>query len=266
MADIKRVFTKTFIEQRKISTQLTSLPVFILGMPRSGSTLIEQILASHPAVSTIGESNAFRDALRSFGLDTRALPFPGSVPDWSRSQLQDAATQYIDRLSALSATPDQQKPIAHIVNKMLNNFRHIGLIYQMFPRARIIHARRDAVDTCMSCFYINFAKVPFSFDLGELGRYYKAYSDLMNYWHQVLPPGTILDVQHEQLVSNFEEEVRRILAYCEIDWDASCLRYYEGRLPVRTASVIQVRQPLFQSSTPRWRPDAHSLRPLVAEL
>jgi hypothetical protein len=133
----------------------------------------------------------------------------------------------------------------------------------MLPNACIIHTRRDPIDTCLSCFSIQFAKVPYSFDLGEIGRYYKAYIGLMEHWRTVLPPGRILDVQYEDLVRDFEETARRILTHCGLGWDDACLRYYETQRPVRTSSVTQVREPIYQHAVGRWRPDADLLRPLV---
>jgi hypothetical protein len=134
------------------------------------------------------------------------------------------------------------------------------------PNARIIHTRRDPIDTCLSCFSINFAKLPYTFDLGELGRYYRPYSRLMEHWRTVLPANRMLEVQYEELVADFEGHARKIIAYCGLEWNDRCLAYYETQRPVRTASAGQVRQPIYSSSIGRPRPDAAVLRPLLDEL
>ena len=277
------VFTAELVRCRQNVGVPSALPIFIVGMPRSGSTLVEQMLASHGQVLGAGEVPAFADALRASGLQTPARPFPDSVPDWTADQLRHAAEEYLRRLelarssSVTSAgstsskrAPADQLPLSasrhgveRITDKMLANFRYVGLIHLMLPNARIIHTRRDPVDTCLSCFSIQFAKVPYSFDLGEMGRFYKAYADLMEHWRTVLPPGRILDVQYEDLVRDFETTARRILTHCGLGWDDACLRYYETQRPVRTSSVTQVREPIYQHAIGRWRPDADLLRPLM---
>ncbi len=146
------------------------------------------------------------------------------------------------------------------------NFRYAGLIRMALPRARIIHACRDPVDTCLSCFAIRFERQPFAFNLGELGRYYRAYKQLMQHWREVLPPETMLEVQYESLVQDFAAEARRIVTWCGLEWNDACLHFHQAQRPVRTASVVQVRQPLYRSSIGRWRPDSATLRPLLEPL
>ena len=261
---VELAFSREMVEGHR--GESSASPIFIVGMPRSGSTLIEQVLASHPNIAAIGESRAFREALWSCGLASGRFPYPESVRNWTDEQLSAAAADYMQRTRRLAKAVAGDKTFGYVVNKSLNNFRYIGLIHMMFPRARIIHTYRDPIDTCLSCFSINFAGVAYSFDLAELGRYYAAYRRLMDHWRKILPRGTILEVQHELLVDNFEDEVRRLLTYCGVEWDAACLRYHETRRSVRTASVTQVRQPLFKSSTPRWRPNAEVLQPLLSGL
>jgi len=149
---------------------------------------------------------------------------------------------------------------------MLNNFRYCGLIHLALPNARIIHTRRDPVATCLSCFSIQFTTLPYTYDLGELGRHYRAYANLMEHWQAILPPGLILDVQYERLVQNFDEESRRLVAFCGLEWDEACARFHEAERPVRTASMVQVRWPLYQDAVRRWRPDAETLAPLLQGL
>jgi Sulfotransferase family len=152
-----------------------------------------------------------------------------------------------------------------ITDKLPANFRHAGLIHLALPNARIIHTCRDAADICLSCFSILFASQEFTYQLRELGRYYRAYAGLMDHWHAVLPADLILDVRYEELVSDFESQARRIIAYCGLEWDDACLAFHEMRRPVKTASLVQVRQPVYQSSIGRWRPSAVVLRPLLDE-
>jgi hypothetical protein len=155
---------------------------------------------------------------------------------------------------------------ARITDKMPSNFRFIGFIRMALPNARIIHTRRDPLDTCISCFSRLFGKKSFTSDLGTLGRYYRSYETLMSHWRDVLPPEAMLEVQYEELVSDFENQARRLVAYCGLDWDERCLAFHKTKRPVRTASVTQVRQPIFASSVGRWRDYEPWLQPLLKEL
>jgi hypothetical protein len=148
------------------------------------------------------------------------------------------------------------------------NFHFPGLIQLTLPNARIIHSRRDPVDTCLSCFSILFdgASNAYTYDLGELGRFYRSYESLMTHWRAVLPPGTMIEVQYEEVVADLENEARRIIAHCGLAWDDACLAFHKTRRPVRTASIAQVRQPIYKSSVGRWRPYREHLRPLLKEL
>jgi sulfotransferase family protein len=147
------------------------------------------------------------------------------------------------------------------------NFRFVGLIHLALPNARIIHARRDPVDTCLSCFAQHFrGDQPFAYDLAELGRYYRAYERLMDHWRRALPPGVMLEVQYEELVADFETQARSIVAHAGLDWDPNCLAFHETQRSVRTASHSQVRRPLYKTSVGRWRPYANLLRPLFDAL
>jgi hypothetical protein len=156
---------------------------------------------------------------------------------------------------------------ARIVDKLPSNFLYVGLIRLMLPNARIIHAMRDPVDTCLSCFSKLFSgEQPFAYDLGELGRYYAAYARLMAHWRAVVPAEIMLEVEYEALVDDFEPQARRIVAHCGLEWDPACREFYNTSRPVQTASMAQVRQPIYRTSVGRWRPDAALLQPLLAEL
>ena len=152
-------------------------------------------------------------------------------------------------------------------DKMPGNFIHVGLIRLAFPNARIIHARRNPVDTCLSSFSISFfGRQDFSYDLGELGRYYRAYHELMEHWRQVLPEDAMLEVHYENVVADLETQARRIIAYCGLEWDDACLAFHKSTRAVNTASVAQVRQPIYKSSVERWRTYQDHLKPLLDAL
>ena len=154
--------------------------------------------------------------------------------------------------------------VIRITDKTLNNFFCVGLIHIALPNARIIHTVRDPVDSCLSSFSRLFgSKLSFTYDLGELGRYYRAYQTLMEHWSNVLPPGTILDLRYEELVDDLEGQARRLVAYCGLDWHDGCLAFHETKRPVKTASLGQVRQPIYRDSIRRWRPVGNALQPLL---
>ena len=149
---------------------------------------------------------------------------------------------------------------------MLSNYVYVGLIHLALPNATIIHTIRDPVDTCISCFSKLFPEGHYTYDLAELGRYYRHYQRLMAHWHRVLPPGRILDVRYEDVVADLESAARRMVAHCGLEWDARCLAFHQIRRPVRTLSAAQVRQPIYKSSLGRRRVYETLLAPLLAEL
>jgi tetratricopeptide (TPR) repeat protein len=251
----RELFSAEIMRERAGQGDPSPVPVFILGMPRSGTTLVEQMLASHPQVHGAGE-------LSDFAAVVAALGGPDGVPDDIRgAELRRIGARYVARVGALA------RSARHITDKMPANFRFAGLIHLALPNARIIHLSRDPVDTCLSCFSILFGgDQPYTYDLGELGRYYRAYQTLMAHWRDVLPPGVMLEVQYEELVGDFEPQARHILAHCDLDWDDACLDFPNTRRPVHTASAVQVRQPVYQTSVGRWRPPEDVLRPLLDAL
>ena len=261
---IRAVFSRELLQAKPGLGCASELPIFIVGMMRSGSTLIEQILASHPRVRATGEvpclNEAWAAAHRRFGL---ATPFPDAVGALEGPQQRDLGEEYLRRLTARGGAATA----CRITDKMPGNFTAAGLIHLALPRARIIHTVRDPIDTCLSCFATLFREdQPFSYDLGELGRYYRAYARLMQHWRAVLPEGTILEVRYEQLIEDFEPQVRRILGYCGLEWHDACRDFHRTERAVRTASVVQVRQPLHRSSVGRWRPGPQLLAPLLEGL
>ncbi len=253
LGEIERIRASFGAEPIRRGTGLgdpSPVPVFIVGMPRSGTTLVEQILASHPQVHGGGERRDFEVAIA--GLDHPAA---------DGEDLRRVGARYVERVRAL-------KPgAARITDKMPGNFRFAGLIHLALPNARIIHVRRDPVDTCLSCFSILFGgDLPYAYDLGELGRYYRAYASLMAHWRAVLPEGVMLEVEYEALVADFEPQARRIVGHCGLDWDDACLDFHRTQRPVWTASAIQVRRPIYDSSVGRSRPYQGMLGPLLAAL
>ena len=266
LAEPARVFTPAVLAKHAGQGDPSSLPVFIVGMPRSGSTLIEQILASHPRVVGGGERGDFAAALRSVVRREGALADPaGFVERLDERVLQRLGAAYLDRLDS-AAAGTKADPL-RITDKLLDNFRYLGIIHLALPNARIIHARRDPVDSCLSSYSKLFqAPLAHTYDLGTLGRYWRAYDALMAHWRAVLPPGVMLEVQYEAVVDDLEAEARRIVAHCGLDWDDACLSFHETKRPVRTASVVQVRRPIYRSSVGRWRPDPETLRPLLEGL
>jgi hypothetical protein len=156
---------------------------------------------------------------------------------------------------------------ARITDKMPGNFIFAGLIHLALPKATILHAVRDPIDTCLSCFAVHFTRGhPHTYDLAELGRYYRRYRSLMDHWRRVLPSGRIVDVRYEDLVADLEGAARRIIAHCGLPWDARCLDFHRTERPVRTASAPQVRRPIYGNSVGRWRRYEPFLGPLLAEL
>jgi len=230
------------------------VPVFVIGMPRSGTSLIEQILASHADIAGAGELPLMGELLAR-------LPAEVPAADAERAALRE-------RLQALGAEYCGRLWQAHrghrfVVDKMPGNYRFAGLIALMLPQARIIHVRRDPLDTCLSCFATPFTEGhDYASDLGALGRQYLRYQRLMQHWTALLPPGRILEVRYEDVVADLAGQTRRMLSYLGAEWDESCLRFHRTARPVRTASMAQVRQPLYAGSIGRWQRFERQLAPL----
>jgi len=262
MDRIARVFTAEFMASRKGLGDPSVVPVFIVGMPRSGTTLVEQTLASHNAVFGAGERTELLQAIGRMSAERLgAAAYPEAAWTMSGGQLRQIGAEYVAALRTLA------RGAARITDKMPGNFLFVGLIRLILPNARIIHVQRDPVDTCLSCFSKLFTgEQPFSYDLAELGRHHRAYQRLMAHWRAVLPADVLLEVEYEALVEDFESQARRLVAHCGLEWDPACLEFYKTSRPVHTASMTQVRQPIYRSSVGRWRPDAGLLRPLLEAL
>ena len=251
---VRATFTREMIATASGDHSRSALPIFIVGMPRSGTTLVEQILASHPAVFGAGEIAALPEALA-----TLAERASGGSAGFTEADLVALGERYLARLEA-AAAPGRY---ARVADKYPFNFLNLGLIHMALPQARVIHCRRDPVDTCLSCFAKLFHDVPFSYDLGELGRYYHAYDGLMAHWAEVLPPGIVLDLHLEDLIDDFPGQVQRLLAHCGLPWDDACLSFHRTARVVRSESAVQVRQTLRRDLHPPWRPETAILQPLL---
>jgi len=256
---LKTTFSAEFIARGREQGHPDGTPIFVVGMPRSGTTLVEQILASHPEVHGAGElpdiDLVFRETLRTNG----DLPYPEGVRELPPSQFFEMGEKYLARLRRLSAKP-------RIVDKLPHNFLFLGLIRIILPQAKIIHCRRDPMDTCWSI-YKNIFDTPHRYaqDLQELGRYYRLYQDLMDHWRNVLPEN-MHEIEYETLVLDQEKETRRLLAYCGLSWNEACLNFHRTTRKVITMSRTQVRQPLYSSSLRKWRCYERELAPLRAIL
>jgi tetratricopeptide (TPR) repeat protein len=257
---IRAAFSADLLRQKAGAGNPSPVPVFIIGMPRSGTSLVEQILASHPKVFGAGERYELGDLADAIE-GKNGAEFPEAVAGISGEEFNALGTNYVTAMRALA--PDAER----IIDKMPSNFFNAGLAHLALPNVRIIHTRRDPRDTAVSCFSILFALGhAYSYDLRELGRYIAAYQRLMEHWRQVLPNGVMLEVQYEQLVGGLKTEAKRIVEFCGLDWDEACLSFYKTERPVRTASVIQVRQPIYPSSVGRWRAYENELQPFLSAL
>jgi len=252
---MREIFTADALRKGRSFGDPSVVPVFIIGMPRSGTTLVEQILATHPKVYGAGELDDFQTAVVASlrGLNRARTGLGVEEFRW-------ISTRYLECVRAIAPAAER------IVDKMPANFQYVGLIHLALPNARIIHIPRDPIDTCLSCFSILFAHDQFfTYDLAELGRYYRAYATLMH-WREVLPLEQMLEVRYEELVTNFAPLARRIVAHCGLEWDDACLEFHQTQRPIWTASVDQVRRTIYRSSVGRWRPHEGMLRPLSEAL
>jgi tetratricopeptide (TPR) repeat protein len=254
-AGIAEAFSPALLAEKASQGAPSDLPIFVVGMPRSGTTLVEQILASHPMVQAAGELKRLQ--MLSDGI----AGFPQSAASLNATQLRALGEAYLAFVIPRAAGR------RHVVDKMPSNFLLAGLIRLILPDARIIHCRRDPADTCLSCYTKLFAgEQAFSYDQTELGRFYRAYQSLMAHWRATLPASHFLEVDYEAVVEDIETQARRMLAFLGLPWNDTVRRFHETERPVRTASVNQVRQPIYRTSAGRWRKHAMHLQPLLAAL
>jgi tetratricopeptide (TPR) repeat protein len=258
---IAACYDPEFFRSRAPAGHVDPAPIFIVGLPRSGSTLVEQILASHSQVEGTMELHNIPALVRE--LDHRGADrdgYPEAVRELSADELTGLGRRYIEE----TRTVRSGRP--RFIDKMPNNFSHVGLIHAILPNARIVDVRRHPMDACFSNYKQYFAHgQSFSYDLGDLGRYYRCYLALMDHWDEVLP-GKVMHLQYEQLIRDPQDTVRRLLEHCALPFEAATLNFHENRRPVRTASAEQVRQPLYASGVGYWKRFATELEPLRASL
>ena len=245
------IYTRETISQIGEGASTSIKPVFVVGMMRSGTSLVEQIIASHPRAKGAGELPFWGDATSAHAAIVRQGLFDEPV----RKKLAE------DYLGVLARYPDALR----VVDKAPLNFDHLGVIHSVFPNARIIYMRRDPIDTCLSCYFQQFSTaLNFTMDLSDLAHYFKEHHRLMAHWSAVLPAGSILDVPYEELVADPGGWSRRLLDFLGLEWDERCLDFYKTQRRVGTASSWQVRQRIYQSSVERWRNYEKFIRPLLS--
>ena len=257
-------FSKQFLEDNAGHGDPESAPIFIIGLPRSGSTLLEQILSSHSKVDGTHELADLPKAIHSnrklISTKSRRLGYPISVANLDADGFRRLGGDYIER------TRRHRGDRPYFTDKNPNNFLHVGLLHLILPNAKIINARRHPLDSCFGSYKQLFARgQPYTYDLVEIGEYYLQYQRLMDHWHEVLP-GKVLDVQYQEVVADLEGQVRRILEYCELEWEESCLRFHETSRSVKSASSEQVRRPIYASAVNTWRHYEAHLGPLIETL
>ena len=260
MEELAAIFDESLFARLSGAGHPSETPVFIVGMPRSGTTLVEQVLASHPSVHGAGELD---EVGRVAGvipvMNPDRIPFPSGVAQLGRADCEELGRLYVGRVRAMEPGADR------ITDKLPGNFHYVGLIHLMLPAARIIHCRRNALDTCLSCYATQFGWRG-SYDLNEVGRYYRAYSRLMDHWQRVLPDARMLEVTYEDVVGDLEGQARRLVEHCGLEWTDACLAFHRTERRVHTASMGQVRRPLYGSSVGRWRRYEKHLGPLLEAL
>ena len=258
---LQTTFSAAFFAARPPLPPAGRVPIFIVGMPRSGTTLIEQILATYPGIHGAGELVDLPEVV--YSIESKSDAVAGSYPEraaaLSAEDFRELGEAYIERVWQLA--PEAE----HIVDKMPANFLHVGMIHLMLPQAKIIHAMRDPLDSCFSCYSRLFVgnNLDFTYSLETVGRYYVRYMELMRHWHRVLPDHALLDVRYEDMVADTEGQARRLLDYLGLPWNERCLDFHQNRRVVKTASIAQVRKPIYRSSVARWKHFEKHLGPLL---
>ena len=263
---LKETFTQELLQRFSATSagHPTEAPVFVIGMPRSGTTLVEQMLASHPLIQAAGEL-AWLPKLVPGMSSTEPYPCPPVYPpllaDMPPARLTRLGREYESQLRELY--PDQLR----VIDKAPLNFLYAGFIHLVLPNARMIHCRRDPLDTCLSCYLCTFnGDMAFAYDQTELGSYYRRYQALADHWLELLPRERYTEVRYEDMVESFESEARRLVEFCGVPWSEDCLGFHQSDRQVRTASAIDVRKPVYRSSVGRSRAYADHLRPLIDAL
>jgi tetratricopeptide (TPR) repeat protein len=259
-SQIKSTYNKNFLSSTPNSGLLEDKPIFILGMPRSGTTLVEQIISSHSSVTGAGELSYMADQAKQF--KGGMLAFHKRFSSMGEAKWQEVAQAYLIGLNGY----DEGK--VHITDKMPHNFLNVGMISKLLPNAKIIHCKRNPVANCLSIYKAYFSgknSHSYAYHLQGLAHYHNLYEDLMAHWREVLP-GRFYEVSYEQLISNQEQESRKLIEYCGLDWQEACLDFYKTDRKVKTASAFQVRQPMHNQSIDLWKRYGEALQPLLDDL
>jgi tetratricopeptide (TPR) repeat protein len=258
------VFSEKFFKARYGMGAEGETPVFIVGMPRSGTSLIEQTLASHPQIFGAGELKNIGEIQRNLQLRIKnKVPYPESIQGLDPITACNMGERYLKEISDLAGA---NGGFTRITDKMPGNIANLGLIAMILPKARIIHSMRNPMDSCFSCFSRNFGSViSYTRQLEDLGRYYRDYRRLMEHWKKVLPL-EILDVRYEETVADHDGMARKLIEFCGLEWDDACLKFYETERRVKTASTVQVRKPIYNSSVSKWHDYEAELQPLFDAL
>ncbi|TMJ39215.1 MAG: sulfotransferase [Alphaproteobacteria bacterium] len=254
-------FSPEFFARRRVIGSNSDIPVFVVGMPRSGTTLAEQIIAHHREAAGAGELDRIWKIGRAMRYHDDVGKFIAAIDAKSPVELAALGDKYVNLLKFIGGGQARR-----IVDKLPHNFEMLGLIALLFPYARIVHMRRNAIDTCLSCFQNRLNEMHgYSRNLETLGLYYREYSRLMDHWRRVLPI-KFIDVDYEALTADSETEARRLVAFLDLAWDPACLSFHESTSAVRTFSRNQIRNPIYQSSVGRWKRYEKQLQPLIRAL
>ena len=256
---LRAVFDEAWFEEFRGAGIADDCPIFVFGLPRSGTTLVEQILASHPRVFGAGELDILHRIVTDICVRTGRV-FPHGMRELDRELLKDGARRYVAELRARGGDAD------YVTDKMLATVIYVGLIHVMLPGARLVYVSRDPRDQGLSYFQTDFGdQQPYSHDLVDIAEYIRLYRSTVAHWDEVLP-GAIHHIRYEDLVAEPEAETRALLAHCGLAFDPACLSFYDAARPVDTASVAQVRRPIYSASVGRWRRYERQLQPLIAAL
>ena len=256
---IKETFNKKLFDEINFSGNEDLTPIFIVGMPRSGTSLVEQILATHPKIFGAGELTELGKHINKFFLKNKKFLFPKKSKDWNTKNLTSIGEEYTRYLKKIS-TKHQ-----YITDKLPHNFQWIGFIKLIFPKAKIVHCTRNKYDNCLSIFKNFFAgNFKFCYDLKELAHHYRGYSSLMDHWHKEIP-GYIYNISYEELLKNQEKEIKNLIDFIGLNWDPICLKFYENKRPVHTVSLSQVRKPIYKDSLKSWENFKAGMNPLIKE-
>jgi len=246
--DIKKIFNKLLFNKFKKDGNSDKTPIFILGMPRSGTTLVEQIISSHPQVYGGDELEILPIIIKKYFQNKSNGIFLKNITNVDKKNFKIIGHEYVSNLKNISGNTER------VTDKLPINFKWIGLIKLILPNSKIVHCIRDSRDNCFSIFKNYFAntRLNYAYNLGEICEFYNLYSDLMKHWKNVLPE-FIFDIKYEKIIDNPEKEIRSLLKACDLDWDDNCLKFYDNKRPIKTASDTQAREKIYKSSVDSWK-------------